>query len=170
MSRHARLSRLENRIPPPPVPQQARASTGGLEAALTKIKAQSAWLETATPVELYRHCQQQIAKAQTVIAAGKVLVPDAPGALPGFAQSLADCRLAAAKSGLGSLHWDLRKAEISILKGAGHPAISELEKAHAAYSHLPWQWPYRDNVLPPEAQLQLSRITTVSNTSTSGDK
>jgi len=156
MSHHNRLAKLESRIPPP-APVRKLKPAGGLVEALAKIKAKSAWLKTAKPIELYRHWQAEIEASLEIIAKGPTIVPDEPGDLPGFAQSLVNGRVAGARSGLQNAYWNLREAENALLKEAGYP-VNELENAHRHYSHLPWQWPYKTNLLPEAAQRAIDAV------------
>lgn len=151
-----RLDKLAARIPlPKPVDNTERPQID-FKAMCEQISTEHARVAALPPVEKLAHILNEIAEIKRKAATPFVANP-ADGIGRGcLAEGLHRFAVMDAKKGFPNFQWEKRRCEIQILRDHGYD-VTELNRAHRQYAHLPWQWIHYQSPLPPDAQAIIDR-------------
>lgn len=146
-----RLDKAIAKIPPcQPVDTTERPQID-FKAICEQISAETARVAALPPVGRLAHILDEIASIKHRAATPFVPNPADGIGRASIAEGLHRFAVMDAKKGFPSFQWEKRRCEIQILRDHGHD-VTELDRAHRQYAHLPWQWIHYQTPLPPAAQ------------------
>lgn len=139
---HRRLAKLEATVQPAPAPVADRKPID-FGQIIAEIKAETARVAALPPAQRLAHLRREISAIQRQADAP---APDTP-----FGEVMHRFYVMDARKGFPNHAFDIRRAEIEILKLHGYD-VAELERAHRDIAHIPWQAVHYLAPLPPAAQ------------------
>jgi hypothetical protein len=146
-----RLDKLAAKIPPPRVLDTTERPKIDFKVMFAEMEAESARVKALPPIQKLMHILGEIEKIRREAVTPYVANPADGLVRASLAEALHKFAVMDVKKGFPSHQWEKRRCEILILREHGYDA-AELDRAHRAMAHLPWQWVHYQTPLPPDAQ------------------